>query len=180
MDLEDVWTGYRGQLKAFLHARVSNPADVDDLLQEVSIKVFTNLKTLKDETKLKPWLYQTTRNAIADHYRKTGRDKELTAEDLWFDGDDQTVREELEGCIRPFLSVLPEEAARLLTAIDLNGQPQRDYADEHGLAYSTLKSRVQSARLALRSVFDNCCRMSLDASGNIADYTPKGGSCKSC
>ncbi|QDG79709.1 RNA polymerase sigma factor SigZ [Labrenzia sp. PHM005] len=180
MTLEDVWNGYRGQLKAFLHSRVSNPADVDDLLQEISIKVFAGLKSLKHESKLQSWLYQTAQNAIVDHYRRDGRGKDLAAEDLWYDKDETTVRQQLEGCIRPFIAALPEETAQLLTAIDLNGQPQKAYAAEHGLGYSTLKSRVQTARSSLRGLFEDCCRMSLDANGNIADYSPKGGSCKNC
>ena len=180
MTLEEVWNEYRGQLKAFLHSRVSNPADVDDLLQEISIKVFAGLKSLKDETKLQSWLYQTAHNTIVDHYRREGRNKDLAPEDLWYVADEKTVRRDLEGCIQPFIGALPEDTAQLLTAIDLNGQPQKDYAAQHGLAYSTLKSRVQTARSSLRGLFEDCCRMSVDANGNIADYSPKGGSCKKC
>ncbi len=32
MKLEDVWSAYRSQLKAFLHSKVSNSADVEGLL----------------------------------------------------------------------------------------------------------------------------------------------------
>lgn len=159
---------------------MSNPADVDDLLQEISVKVFTGLASLKDEDRLQSWLYQTARNAITDHYRKEGRGKDLAQDDLWYGATEKTVRQDLEGCVRPFINALPVEAAQLLTAIDLGGQPQKEYAAVHGISYSTLKSRVQAARTSLRGLFEDCCRMSLDAQGNIADYSPKGGPCRNC
>ena len=35
MKVEEVWSGYSASLKAFLHSRVSDPDEVDDLLQEI-------------------------------------------------------------------------------------------------------------------------------------------------
>jgi RNA polymerase sigma-70 factor (ECF subfamily) len=55
-------------------------------------------------------------------------------------------------------------------ATDINGESQKALAESMGISYSTLKSRVQKARMELRSVFDECCRMNLDAQGNLMDY----------
>ena len=71
------------------------------------------------------------------------------------------------------------QTAELLTAIELNGISQKDLAIEHGVSYSTLKSRVQKGRQQLRQLFEDCCQFSFDQHGNVIDYDSKSN-CKDC
>lgn len=180
MTIEDIWPEYQSRLRAFLRARVANPEDAEDLLQEISIKVFTGLPDLQDSARLQPWLFQTAQRTIIDHYRKTGRRAPPHPDDLWYAKDDPEIRQELEACVAPFIQSLPPETAEALTAIDLQGMSQRDYAEASGLPYSTLKSRVQKGRAELRKAFEDCCHFSLDARGSIAEYRPKSDDCGDC
>ncbi|MEX0278089.1 MAG: RNA polymerase sigma factor SigZ [Ruegeria sp.] len=179
MRIEDIWPKYRARLKAFLHSRVSNAADVDDLLQDISIKVMAGLPALKDLAKLQSWLFQTADRTIIDHYRKNGR-AQAHPDDLWYHRDDPETRQDLEGCVEPFIRGLPSETAEMLLAIDIQGMSQQDYADHLGLPYSTLKSRVQKGRAKLRRAFEDCCNISMDARGNISDVQEKPQACKKC
>ncbi|WP_270731002.1 sigma-70 family RNA polymerase sigma factor [Shimia sp. Alg240-R146] len=178
-DLTAVWSAYRDRLKAFLHARIANPADVDDLLQDISIKVFTGLPDLQDQTKLQPWLFQTANRAIIDHYRRSSR-AAPNADDLWYADDDPVLRHQLEGCVAPFINALPADTAQMLTEIDLNGTSQRDYAEAHHIPYSTLKSRVTKARTDLRALFDDCCKFTMDSRGNLSEMERKSTGCGPC
>ncbi|MGI9391710.1 MAG: RNA polymerase sigma factor SigZ [Boseongicola sp.] len=180
MKLEDIWSEYRAGIKAFLHSRVSNPADVEDLLQDISVKVFAGLPSLEDRSKLQPWLFRTAHRTIIDFYRKNANARAIHPDDLWYSKDDPNTRQDLERCVEPFIKALPAETAKMLTAIDLEGVSQRDYAAANGLSYSTLKSRVQKGRSALREVFEGCCKMSVDSRGNISDYHSRSGVCKKC
>ncbi len=180
MNVEKVWIEYRARIKAFLHSKVSNPADVDELLQEISIKTFTGISALDDPSKTQSWLFQTANRTIIDFYRKNGRAKDVHPEDLWYSEDEPEIRQELERCVEPFIAALPSDTAQLLTAIDIKGQSQKDYAAAHGLPYSTLKTRVKNGRAALRSVFENCCKFSLDARGNLSEYHSKTNGCDKC
>ncbi len=180
MEFEPVWTAYRARLKAFLHARVSNPADVDDLLQDISLKVHAGLGGLARAESLKPWLFQTAQNAITDHYRKSARRPDPHPDDLWYAPDDPQLRQELEACVAPFIAARDADSAALLRAVELDGQSQRAFAADLGLPYSTLKSRVQTARARLRDLFDECCSVTLDARGNIADYDTIPERCEKC
>jgi RNA polymerase sigma-70 factor (ECF subfamily) len=54
MTIEKIWSEYRLSLKAFLHSKVSNDSDVDDLLQDILIKSYENLGKLKSGDKIKP------------------------------------------------------------------------------------------------------------------------------
>jgi len=180
MNFEQIWTNYSAALKSFLHARVSNPADVDDLLQDILIKTHTHLNTLKSHDNAKSWLFQIANNTIIDFYRKRARAQNLNGDDLWYGQNEPETQFDLTQCVRPFIDALPKNMAEVLIAIDIQGQSQKDYAEAHGLRYSTLKSRVQQARKQLRHVFDGCCNFSLDGYGNIIDMQRKSDHCTKC
>ena len=180
MNLESIWQEYSTSLRSFLYSRVSNDADVEDLLQEVLIKTHQNLDTVASSEKIKPWLFQLTNNTIIDFYRKKGRAKDVSAADLWYEKDDDVIERALSQCVEPFIRALPKESADLLFAIDIEGQSQKDYAEKAGISYSTLKSRVQRGRAKLRTLFDDCCSLTLDKHGNIVEFQTKSGGCEGC
>ena len=184
MNFESIWQEYRSNLKAFIHSRVSDSDEVDDLLQNIMIKVYQKHHTVKSSTSVKSWLFQVTNNAIIDYYRTKERtpDQDQIDDDFWYKNLDITTDAgtELAQCIEPFVAALPASTAKLLKAIDINGQSQKMYAESNGLSYSTLKSRVQKGRSQLRELFTDCCHFSLDRHGNILDYTPKTENCDKC
>ena len=53
MKIEDIWLEYRAALKSFLHSKISNEADVDDLLQDILIKTQTTSIQSKPKKALK-------------------------------------------------------------------------------------------------------------------------------
>ena len=180
MNLESIWQEYSTSLRGFLYSRVSNDADVEDLLQEVLIKTHQNLDTVKSSEKIRPWLFQLTNNTIIDFYRKKGRSKDISAADLWYADDDVVVEQALAQCVEPFIRALPKKSADLLLAIDIEGQSQKDYAEKAGISYSTIKSQVQRGRAKLRTLFDDCCSLTLDKHGNVVEFQTKSGGCDSC
>jgi RNA polymerase sigma-70 factor (ECF subfamily) len=180
MNLESIWQEYSTSLRGFLYSRVSNDADVEDLLQEVLIKTHQNLDTVKSSEKIKPWLFQLTNNTIIDFYRKKGRSKDISAADLWYADDDVVVEQALAQCVEPFIRALPKKSADLLLAIDIEGQSQKEYAEKAGISYSTIKSQVQRGRAKLRTLFDDCCSLTLDKHGNVVEFQSKSGGCESC
>ncbi|WP_261859013.1 RNA polymerase sigma factor SigZ [Photobacterium sanguinicancri] len=180
MNIEHIWGEYRASLQAFLRKNVSNTADVDDLLQEVLIKTYTHLKTVKDPTQIKSWLFQVANNAIIDFYRKQGRQLALQEDELWYSKEEESIPSQLAGCISPFIQALPQDEAEMLTAIEINGETQKNYAEKHGIKYSTLKSRVHKSRERLLGLYQECCDFSLDSKGNLMEYKQKPNSCNKC
>lgn len=186
LNLEQVWAEYQQTLKAFLHSKVSNTADVEDLLQEILIKTFQNLHKVQDASSVKSWLFQLANNTIIDFYRKHARqqrDSKIDADDLWFADLDhnEEFKQKLSLCIEPFIQAFPEQSASLLLAVDIKGQSQKALAEEQNVSYSTIKSRVQKSRGDLKNLFEQCCNLSLDKQGNVIDceLKPESG-CSNC
>ena len=180
MQLEQLWNEYRAALQAFLHSKIANHADVDDVLQDILIKTHKNMGQIRSADSVKSWLFQVANTTIIDFYRRRGRHRELSQDDLWFSEEEADIKTELSHCIDPFIGSLPEASAELLTAVDINGELQKEYAASLGISYSTLKSRVQKARRELRGLFDDCCHMHLDNQGNLMDYDYKEKGCETC
>lgn len=180
MSIEKIWEEYQAALKAFLHARISSPDDVDDLLQDILLKTYQNFHTVKSQSSIKSWLFQVANHVIIDFYRDKSKSANPNPEDLWFDENNTDIKQDLSRCIAPFINALPEDAAELLTAIDIQGQSQKEYAEVLGISYSTLKSRVQKGRGQLRQLFEDCCHLTLDKHGNVIGFDPKSRDCKNC
>ena len=180
MDIEVIWQEYRSSLTRFLQSRISNSADVEDLLQEILIKSFTGLKSLKNTHSFKSWIFQIAHNVIVDYYRKKGQSHELLEAGLWEEQEndsDNSIHKQLSSCVIPFIQSLPQEHADLLMAIDIRGEKQKSLAEKKGISYSTLKSRVQKSRQLLKGVFDRCCQYNINSSGRIFDYEGKNKGC---
>ncbi|WP_417432679.1 RNA polymerase sigma factor SigZ [Kiloniella sp.] len=180
LDMAHVWTEYRAVLKAFLHSKVSNPTEVEDLLQEILIKTHENLKSIKSESSLKSWLFQIANNTIIDFYREKSKAGKVRSDDLWYGQEEAGNEFGLAGCVKPFIQALPFESAELLTAIDIKGEEQKSYAARKGIKYSTLKSRVQKSRQELKGLFEDCCYLTFDYSGTVVNYVEKSTNCKKC
>ena len=191
-ETQAIWTEFGGRLRAFIARRVGNEADADDVLQEVFLRIHRYRATVARDDRLVPWLFQVTRNAIADFHRAPERRRELpagVAGDLEFawadpapgpDDPDAATSLELAACLQPMIDRLPPGDREAVALVDLGGVPQREAAERVGLSVSGMKSRVQRGRQALKGLLDDCCRLELDAGGRVTDYQPRDAACGPC
>lgn len=180
MRMNDVWAKYHLDIKAFLHSLVSNPADVDDLVQDVSLKAYSNFSKLRDPERAKAWLFQIAHHAIIDHYRTHTKARDVSVLDLWYGGEPEQPDQGFEPCVKTLVNALPKDTKDLLRAIDGQGQSQKAYAQAQGIAYSTLKSRVKKGRELLRKSVEDCCHLAFDGYGNVIDFRAKSSHCEIC
>ena len=179
--IEAVWNEYYDQLLRFISKRVPEKATAEDLLQNVFLKMLTNIESLKDSTKIKSWLFQITRNAIVDYYRKAQRPGNI-AESLPEENDEisDDVMEEVESWVAPFINRLPEKYREALILSEIKGMSQKEMALYLGISYSAAKTRVHRGRLLLKQKLTECCIFYTDKYGNIMNYESNPNYCKSC
>ena len=177
----DVWSNFSQRLRSLIGAKVADPADADDILQEVFLKVHLRLDTLQDESRLAPWLYQITRHAITDYYRGRRPMVELH-EDLAETpaADEDEAARQLAVGLREMIGALPQPYQEALTLTEIEGLSQKEVAEKLDLSYSGAKSRVQRGRRLLREALVNCCHIELDRRGRIIDYVPRDRLCQEC
>jgi RNA polymerase sigma-70 factor, ECF subfamily len=194
-DTQQLWSAFGERLRVFIRRRVDSDADADDILQEVFLRIHRHADTVERQERLVSWLFQVTRNVIADYYRAPVRRRELPAgapsdleeaeERAWDsmedgDGESREARRELAACLRPMIEQLPPRYRTAVTLVDLEGVLQKEAAARAGVSLSGMKSRVQRGRQALEHLLHDCCRIELDAGGRITDYQPRGDGCGPC
>ena len=183
---EGLWQELHASLRAFIARRVPSE-DVDDLLQEVFVRIHRRLATLAQEERVQAWVYQITRNAITDYYRLRARPVGVGAEAAlveplveWPEDDEAytaAVRGELATCLEPLVRQLPDTYREAVVLADFGGEPQRAVAERLGLSVSGVKSRVQRGRAQLRNLLQACCELEMDHRGSVIDCQAPGASC---
>jgi len=181
MDVTDTRCAYQeieGLLRPFIARRVS-AADVDDVVQDVFIRVQRALPDLKDEQSFAPWLYQVARSAIAEAHRQQGRQPTLSPDEALDkpapsdDASPTPLEQELASYLAPFITRLPSPYREAITLVELEGLTQQAAADALGISLSAMKSRVQRGREKLRELLEDCCKIALDARGRVIECVPR-------
>ncbi len=171
---EQLWAEYRQQLYYFILKRVNDPVVAEDIVQDVLAKVFAKQDTLRDDTKIRPWLYQITRNAITDYYRMPKQMAELPDELPFAEDDEQRVSKELaECCIRPFIEQLPSPYQEAILLSEIEGLTQGEVAERQDISLSGAKSRVQRGRKMLKASLLQCCQFEFGQRGELTSFEPQ-------
>jgi RNA polymerase sigma-70 factor (ECF subfamily) len=190
IDVQEVWMEVRGRLRAFIAKRVPADAAVEDLLQEVFLKIHDKIDQVQDPRRLVSWIFTVTRHAIVDHYRTSHRNRELPvglASDIEAlmaagepEGEFDKPHMQLAGCLRPMVDRLAPEYRTAVTLVELDGLTQQAAASKLGLSLSGMKSRVQRGRRQLKAMLHDCCLIQLDARRGIADVALRNPMANTC
>jgi RNA polymerase sigma-70 factor (ECF subfamily) len=173
-NIEIVWNEFSSGLKSFIVSKIKNDADADDILQDAYLKIHDNIHNLKDKTRIKPWIYQITRNLIIDYFRADNRDQK--AGELLFEVSVSSPSSKfMDIAISNMIKLMEElspEYCEALCLTEIEGMSQKDYAEKKGLSYSGAKSRVQRARTQLKDMLLKCCHYQFDKYGTVIDIQP--------
>lgn len=157
------------RLRRYISRRVQAGDAVDDILQNVFLKAFQHLHTVKSRESIRAWLFRIASNAIADHYRSQKSMSELP--DELAAPDDQDHITELATCLQPLIGDLPETYRSAIILSEIDGRPLKEVARHLGISLSGAKSRVQRGRDHLRRKLLDCCSVET-GKGGISGYEP--------
>lgn len=164
----------RDELKRFMLSRQCDPADVDDLLQDLFVKLTTGRTGPVGNPRA--YLYQMANNLLLD--RRRGQQRQARRDDSWaraqFGQDlredpaaspervaiDRNVLAQVEAALRE----MPERTADILRRYRLEGQSQKAIAEQIGISLSAVEKHLQRAYRAL-----------LELRGEIDDEPSGGG-----
>ena len=165
----DSWQVLGQRLGAYIGRRL--PAqEVEDVLQDVLLRIHKNVRHLSDDSRFGPWVYSVARNAVIDQLRKKRPPATDVAElEAVADAEQLESEQALLNCVTPFVARLPEAYRHAITLVELQGLTQADAAKIAGVSLSGMKSRVQRGRRLLREMFEECCSLKIDARGRVID-----------
>lgn len=170
--LTTAWSAHETELRSWARRRLRNPAEVDDLIQDLFLKALRQGERFCSVNNARAWLFEVARNTLADRLRVARETIELP-EDLSAPVEETDTVDDLTACLPRVLAELSNEDRDAITQCDLQGVPQADFAAASGLSLSAAKSRLQRARQRLKARMTQACQVQLDDAGHVADFVPR-------
>ncbi|AXO80010.1 sigma-70 family RNA polymerase sigma factor [Olleya aquimaris] len=178
MDTQYIWKLHADDIKYFIFSKVKDEVITEDLLQETFIKVHTKLNTLKEEDKLKSWVFSIARYTVLDYFRSKKIVYETTEEDFVF--EEQKLEHTEADCLPGIIKSLPKKYRDPLFLSDIKGLKQQQIANQLNLALPTVKSQIQRGRKMIVQGFVDCCDFVINDQGFLVGEVKDKADCKMC
>jgi RNA polymerase sigma-70 factor (ECF subfamily) len=166
------WHDHESELRGWLRRRMADPAEADDLVQDLFIKAIRQGERFCSIGNARAWLFEVARNALADRLRLKRETVELP-EDLAAESVETDAVDSLAVCLPRVLSELNADDREVITLCDIEGLSQEAFARLKGLSLPGAKSRVQRARKRLREQLTSACQVRFEANGHLIDFVPR-------
>jgi RNA polymerase sigma-70 factor (ECF subfamily) len=171
--IDDAWSRHEAELRRFLRHRAGSDAEGDDLLQEVFLRALRQKNGLCGIDNPRAWLFHAARNLLIDRLRLSKAQVPLPDDLAAEPADAPPAVDGLAQCLPRVLSELSPQDREALTLCDIEGMTQQDFARRKGITLPAAKSRVQRARTRLKARMSEACRVSFEASGEVAGFVPR-------
>jgi len=150
--METVYTHYKSSLFNLAYRFSRNHASAEDLLQEIFIKIFTQINKLRSPEALKSWLYRIAVNTCISHTRKKAQTKEVSIDDISEINDPKDDPSFMEKNLERAVTFLPPKQKAIFLLHDVQGFTHDEIADIMKLTEGTSKSQLFKARMKLREL----------------------------
>lgn len=150
---------YRKRILGTISRLISRPEDVEDVGQEVFVRLYFSLDQLRTPEVFEPWLYRLTVNAAYDYLRRQRRRGEARLSDL---SEQQVLmadaaesgrryeelerRKRLRELVESLLGQVSEEDRILLTLKEVEGLSLKELEKIYHVNENALKVRLFRAR----------------------------------
>lgn len=151
---------YRRRIFGTVSRLIGRPEDVEDVAQEVFIRLYYSLDQLRSPEVFEPWLYRLTVNAALDYLRKRRKRKlesrvsDLSEQQVMMADAaagskaevDEKERARIRELVDSLLAGVSEEDRLLLTLKEVEGLSLKDLEKIYGVNENALKVRLFRAR----------------------------------
>ena len=157
---------YQPHVEKVLYHLAPDWQDRADLVQEVWIRVYRNIRRLNEPVKFQGWLSRIATNLFYDELRKRKRnatplslDAPLTFSDGEMDWeiaadtpapDEELSRQEFYDQLKVAIADLPEVFRTTIVLREIEGMSYEEIAELTGASLGTVKSRIARARQRLQ------------------------------
>jgi RNA polymerase sigma-70 factor (ECF subfamily) len=145
--------------RGFLERRVGSRAQAEDILQAAFVRAIEKSGSIRDTESAVAWFYRLLRNALVDHYRRSGMEARLFPTQATEDSAVYAteIRGEICACIRRLLPALKRDYAEIIERVDLKEEPLVGVANALGITPNNAAVRLHRARARLKKQLELSC-----------------------
>jgi RNA polymerase sigma-70 factor (ECF subfamily) len=158
---------YRKRILGTISRLIGRPEDVEDVAQEVFVRLYYSLDQLRSAEVFEPWLYRLTVNASYDYLRRIKRRHESRMADMTeaqvvmadsAAGGKRSEEDEQKSEVREFVNALfaqvSEEDRILLTLKEVEGLSLKELEQVYDTNENALKVRLFRARQRVLKAYE--------------------------
>jgi len=150
---KDIYDEHNIKVRSMLYS-ITKSSDIDDLVQEVFIKIWNNLDKFRGESKISTWIYSITVRTAYDHFRKIKKDNKNTDEGLKQIGIPSNEKDiDNKALVRFGLDNLHKDQRVVVGLHYLEGFSLAEIAAIQEVSIGTVKSRLFYAKKKLLDLF---------------------------
>jgi len=158
----ELYNEYFPRVYNYVHYRVNDFYEADDLTSQIFTKLFTKLKNYQPEkAPFSAWIFSIARNTVTDYYRRRGRNTCVTFEettelaDSGFSIDDAITSKEIQRHLHRALTALTQREREIIALKFWSGCTNRDIAKFTGISESNTGVILFRAMRRLRQILES-------------------------
>jgi RNA polymerase sigma-70 factor, ECF subfamily len=174
--VEELFRAHQPAIRRYILSMVRDPAQADDLTQDVFLRAHRKQDSLRDPDAALGWLYRIATRICYDRFRQLARQPRLDPRDPGSSDageaacgpggetslDRVVLRSEMSECVQGYLRDLREEYRQVIVLHDLEYLTSTEIAQELGVSVDAVKIRLHRARRRLQTVLEHACDFSRD------------------
>jgi len=154
---EEIFQLHHRRVYSICLRMTGNPAEAEDLTQDVFVLVFRKLESFRGESAFTTWLHRLTVNQVLMHFRKSHVRKEQLTEDGEMPVEIMVDRNRFNRspvldrlALDEAIVQLPQGYRMVFVLHDVEGLEHNEIASLLGCSIGTSKSQLHRARMKLR------------------------------
>ena len=158
---EEIINLYKQRVCSTIFYMIRNENIVEDIAQEVFIKVYKNISKFNEESSLYTWIYRITINACLDEMKKEKKitylsDYKNNSDEIEIEDKTQNIDEIVEKSIEKSeliraIKNLPADQRAIIVLRDIKGFSYWEISDMLKIKLGTVKSKISRARDNLKT-----------------------------
>jgi RNA polymerase sigma-70 factor (ECF subfamily) len=161
----DIMRHYDRRLRIVAFHTLNDRQLMDDVLQDVTLRVYRSLARFRGESSLGTWLCRITYRACCDAMTRAGRLQPLSPDELPEPADSAPDPADLlatRSALAEAFATLPPEQRLAVLLVDREGYDYATTATVLGIPMGTLASRLNAARATLRRTLTSSMSLEVD------------------
>lgn len=149
--LDEIYNYYCPRLYAFSKKFLKVEDDINDILQDVFIKLWENRKNIKNVETFNAWIFTITKNTVISYFREKikltefeSRVREMATSEGYLT-DTTAEYEDIKEKVGQLIEQLPEKRKQIFKLSREQGLSNKEIATEMGISVKTVEDHIMHA-----------------------------------